>query len=84
MSENRLLSQWNFIGKAQGPRSGATSSPAFIDGAVIAWSKNPSDVWQVLNFLAVYIAAVTDTLRPRSCCPANHITEHGAALERSP
>ncbi|MEA2940054.1 MAG: hypothetical protein QOD09_583, partial [Bradyrhizobium sp.] len=36
------------------------------------------------NFLAVYIAAVTDTLRPRSCCPANHITEHGAALERSP
>jgi hypothetical protein len=44
---------------------------------VIAWSKKPSDVWQVLNFLAVYIAAVTDTLRPRSCCPANHGTWRG-------
>jgi hypothetical protein len=46
--------------KAYGPRSRATSSAAFIDGAVIAWSKKPSDVWQVLSFLAIYIAAVTD------------------------
>jgi hypothetical protein len=36
MSERGVLSQWNFT---------ETRKAGFINEAVIAWSKQPSDVW---------------------------------------
>jgi hypothetical protein len=32
------------------------SQAAFIEGAAIAWSKKPSDVWNALSFLAIVLA----------------------------
>ena len=66
MSENRSdpsgISQ-----EGARPKIRGYFSAAFVDGAVIALSKEPSDVWQLLSFLASYIAAILIRLRPRPC-----------------
>jgi hypothetical protein len=63
MSERGALSQWNFTERRKA---------GFINEAVIAWSKQPSDVF----------AALADHQRSRRWF-VRRMTEHGAALERS-
>src|SRR4051812_34184517 len=54
-----------------------------MEGAAIARSKKPSEVWEVLSFLAICFAALPDHRRARGC-PAHDGTWRGPGAFPNP